>query len=1149
MDADQLDDLFGRIAFEKEYITDAELKDALEAKRHLGELGITDKTLADILLQKGYISDFEKEEITSQLEEAATSGTTVHGYQVLLELEHDGPGKLYKAYQPAMDRTVLLRVLSKKDPAEAEQIPKLKREAKLLARLQHPSVVAGYDAGETDEEYFLVSEYVDGIKLSQLIELESPLGEEETLKTGLRIARALEYLDEQEIVHRDVEPENIVVTKTGEAKIANLAHAVSRENVASFAGENIQAATPFYMAPEQAKGFTDLDGRTDLFSLGATLYHMLTGQYPYGSDSEMVLAHIITKEVPDPRTIAPDVSRPIAELISKMMQKEQEDRYQSAVEVRMRIEEILAAGVKAEPEKARPKKSSRSRRQRVKQASRMFQAQAATPKPATPFPVQAAAAPPVTSYTSVPSADTAAAKPKPEPVRPRSAAVATAKAGSPYTTTIFGIIGIVVAVVIIIIVAVALSSKSSDTDTSHDDAGARKPRPAPPEPRGPTVAEIAAQEAFEKEKEQLAKIREFERKSPGSFEVVDKYDEFLKNAKDARTKDAALEARSMALSALYSAANKNAEKLREQHNYSEAVTVYQRLLGFIPASEKDPRRTAMRLIERTREESENYYTQESSKAESLFDLGKIDDAVAIYERLKRNCAREQAEIAKRVLARYATDRPKVDPREEDIPPGPGPEEKTPEEIEAELKKKEAEEKLQAMKQRLVAQLQTQVGEHVRGMRIIMAKQVVAKALRETKDPGLLAAAKQVEKHLQLIEKATAALKVYMDKLYKKPIVELWLKKRRRLLGELTKYEFGVIIFKERDGDIVQVRLSELLESEVERALLDGFGSKNAETYLSMAVFFVYYYGDCEITGKYLNLAQAAGADVKQYVQILRGAGFETALASAEDDMEKQKFFSAYMKLTRLRADYARSEVFKQRKDQVDKLIDKAFDSSGLGKVFVGKLSYEPSLFEISYDFAHSSQLNDFDAATWSAKGGQPEEGTWRLEDDTLAGGGAGVMVWHGRAKDEVSVSFFAELRQAGPFEVFLFADPEKPYSNRAYVFGFNTIVNPNDKDAEPEHYIALWDGKKKDYKYLKRGLMKPMFEEEKTYLIQVLYRHGTLQMFINDKKIGEVEGKESGLDSGTVVLRVNESLVRFDNLKIKAKLDDGWLRKTAKDAK
>ena len=115
--------------------------------------------------------------------------------------------------------------------------------------------------------------------------------------------------------------------------------------------------------------------------------------------------------------------------------------------------------------------------------------------------------------------------------------------------------------------------------------------------------------------------------------------------------------------------------------------------------------------------------------------------------------------------------------------------------------------------------------------------------------------------------------------------------------------------------------------------------------------------------------------------------------------------------------------------------------------------------------------------------------------------------------------------------------------------GYGVVRQGYDKDAEPEHYIALWDGKKKQYKYLKRGLMKPMFEEKKTYLIQVLYRHGTLQMFINDKKIGEVEAKNGSTDSGTVILRVNESLVRFDNLKIKAKLDDGWLRKAAKDAK
>ena len=382
MDAEELDDLFGRIALEKEYITEEELNDALDARRHLRELGIADKTLADIMQQKGYVSELEKEEIVSQLEEGAESGTTVHGYQVLLELSQDRPGTIYKAYQRAMDRTVLLRVLSKANPEEAQLIPTLRREAKLVAKLQHPAIVAGYDAGETDEEYFLVSEYVEGIKLSQLIELEGALGEEEVLKIALKVARALEYTEEQGIVHRDIEPENILVTKSGGAKIANFVLAVLTDKVTGSTGENVLTTTPFYMSPEQAKGFSELDVRSDLFSLGATLYHMLTGHLPFGADREMVLALIVTKDAPDPRTLSPDVSIPVAELVLKLMQKEKEDRYQSAGEVRKRIEELLAADA-GPATTARPRKSGRSRRQRVKRASRML-ASHAPARPVTP---------------------------------------------------------------------------------------------------------------------------------------------------------------------------------------------------------------------------------------------------------------------------------------------------------------------------------------------------------------------------------------------------------------------------------------------------------------------------------------------------------------------------------------------------------------------------------------------------------------------------------------------------------------------------------------------------------------------------------------------------------------------------------------------
>ncbi len=1151
MDTEELDDLFGRIALEKEYITEDELKDSLDARRHLRELGITDRTLADIMEQKGFVSEFEKDEILLQLEKGTASGTTIHGYQVLLELAHDKPGRLYKGYQRAMDRTVLLRVLSKSDPAEAELIPALKREAKLVARLQHPGIVVGYDAGETDEEYFLVSEFVEGIRLSQLIELEGSLGEQEALKIALRVARALEYLDEQGVVHRDIEPENILVSKSGESKIANFVLAVRENEVGGAAGENTQTATPFYLSPEQAKGFADLDVRSDLFSLGSTLYHMFTGHFPFGSDAEMAMAHIITKETPDPRTLVPEISQLAAELVLKLMQKEKENRYQSATDVRKRMEEILSVEV-SPGAAAKPRKSARSRRQRVKRASRMFQAQAATPLRPAPPPVA-----PLPSVPAPPRPEPAAPahagvpRPKPESVRPRSAAVTAAKTSSS-NTAIFAIIGMVVALIVIIAVISSLSSGGRRTTGASP---VRMPVPGvgplpggivEPGPGSQRVSDVVGQAALSAEQKELRKLRALQAEFPDSPEVIAKYEEFLAKAKDPELRKFATDARKAMVSNFYNTVQDQGKKLRDAHRYAAALEQYEKLLSLIPETQKSALQGTRAQIDQTRAEADIHYTQQSSRAEGLFDRGDIEGAIAIYEKLARDSLGEHAEIARKIVAQRGLKVPRPPPGPREHPPGPGPELKTPEEIEAEERKKKAEAKLRAMKQRIVAELQAQVAEHIRGMRIEAASRLVRKALEQKKDPAIIEGVKQIEKHLNMVEKSLKALEAHMDHLYKQNIVQLYLKKRQVLLGELVKYERGILIFKKRNNETVQVRLTDILDVEVERYLLEGFGDKSAATLLNMAVFFVYYYGNNELTRKYLGLAQAAGADVKEYLDLLRGASFEAALMAAEEDLRRKKYFSAYMRLCKLRDDFSQTEAFKQRKEYVEEITKQAYTSSGLKRLFVGKLKAIPPLFEAFYDFAHSSQLNDFSARAWDAKGAKLQSEVWSLEDNMLAGSGEGALIWSGQAKDELALSFFVEPIETGPFEVLLFADPSKLYSGRAYAFGFSATIDEGE-NAEPEHYIALWDGRKGQYKYLKRGIMKPELDEKKTYHVQIIARHNTLQLFVNKKLLGEV--KDSTLGGGTVVLRVNGSLVRFDNLTIKAKFDESWLRKAAKSAK
>lgn len=1138
MDADELDDLFGRIALEKDFITEGELKDALEAIRHLRELDIEDKTLIDVMLQKGYVSNSERDEIFSQLERARTSVTSAHGYQVLLEIERERPGKLYKAYQRSMDRMVCLRILSKKDSAQAQFIPGLKREARLLATCTHPGIVSGYDAGETDEEYFLVSEFVEGSYLSGLLEREGLLKEERALKIGLSITRALECLEEHSIVHRDIEPANILVTESNEAKIISLALAVPKEELVHAARENEQTITPYYMAPEQAKGFTDLDVRSDLFSLGATLYHMLTGQRPFGDDPEMALTHIVTKEAPDPRSINPEITLPTSHLVTKLMQKKKEFRHQNPAEIRMQIEKILAAGVPSGAVQAKSAKPARTRRRRVRQASKKLAAQAAAPKPLPPRPAAPVPLPPKPE----PAFTEGAAKGGREQVRPRGVALAAAKA-SRSNTALIAIIGLVVALVIIIVVA---SSMPESGPTRVAPVG-RKPRQ--PAVEEPTVSEVLEEDFYPEDVKQFRKLRREQNKHPESLEVIAKYEKFLTEVKNPEIKKAAIEARKSMLNALYSTTCERGEKLRREHRYSEAVGLYRRLLRVIPESEKAAIQVIKAQIDKAAAEVDLYYTRESSRAEGLIDRGEINAAIAIYERLMRNTLGEHSRIAAKVVVRLKDQ--KATGRAGHRPPGTArpatPEDRTIKEIEADQHKKEAEAKLHAFKQRIIAELQSKVSDCVRKLRMKQARKLVEKTLKEKTDPAFVEAARRITGHLDIVDKVLEALEAYMKKLYKKSNVEIWLKKRQVLRGELLRYDSGILTVKKRNDETVHIRLSDIREDELERYILDGFGDKSAENLLRMAVFFLYFYGDSEVTQKYLTLARTKGANIQEYAQLLRRASFGSALADAQQELQKKNFFLAYMKLSQLRSDFAKTAAYKQQAAYIEELTEKAYKSSGLGNLFAGKLTCRVPDFQTFYDFTHSSQLNDFAERTWDVRGAHVETPMWTLRDDTLVGGGDSALIWSGRVRDEISLSFFAEPRLVGPFEILLLADPEKPYKGRAYAFGFSSVLDTGDKAAAPEHYIALWDGRKGHYKYLKRGIPTPELEEKKTYLIQIIVRHHTLQLFIDEKLLGEV--KDTTLDAGTVVLRVGDSLVRFDNLTIKAHFDRNWLKKAAKNAR
>ncbi len=245
-------------------------------------------------------------------------------------LGRGGMGAVYKARQPRLDRFVALKILLRRPGAGAQEgafEERFGREARALAKLNHPDIVAVYDYGEAGGYPFLIMEYVDGLTLRQLLQ-NGKLPPDDALAIVPKICEALQYAHQQGIVHRDIKPENILLDRQGRVKIADFGIAKLLGPVAS---ENLTQdrqviGTPQYMAPEQIEQPTKVDHRTDIYSLGVVFYEMLTGELPLG------------RFQPPSRKVAVDVR--LDQVVLHALDKEPERRYQHASQVKRDVETI-----------------------------------------------------------------------------------------------------------------------------------------------------------------------------------------------------------------------------------------------------------------------------------------------------------------------------------------------------------------------------------------------------------------------------------------------------------------------------------------------------------------------------------------------------------------------------------------------------------------------------------------------------------------------------------------------------------------------------------------------------------------------------------------------------------------------------------------
>jgi len=268
----------------------------------------------------------------------------VGGYQLLSKIGQGGMGAVFKARQMSLDRIVALKILPPSIAKNAQFIERFQREARASAKLNHPNIVQGIDVGKDEVRglWYFAMEMVDGPSLKQVLNEQRVISEERALKITADMARALECAANQGIVHRDIKPDNILLTPNGDAKLADLGLAKQITDDASVTQSGQAVGTPYYMAPEQVRGQADqIDRRTDIYALGGTLFHLVTGQPPFtGETSPVIMTKHLTEPPPKANKLNPEVSEATTRLIVKMMQKDKDQRVQTSKELLALIEKI-----------------------------------------------------------------------------------------------------------------------------------------------------------------------------------------------------------------------------------------------------------------------------------------------------------------------------------------------------------------------------------------------------------------------------------------------------------------------------------------------------------------------------------------------------------------------------------------------------------------------------------------------------------------------------------------------------------------------------------------------------------------------------------------------------------------------------------------
>ncbi|HYG74604.1 MAG TPA: serine/threonine-protein kinase [Planctomycetota bacterium] len=324
---------FEQLAVENGLVTETQVRECLAAQEESRKDERDPEPVERLMIAKGFMSEEEVRAVKTALgrmsrdEEKSGDPLRIGNYEIIGKIGDGGLGTVYKARQISMSRDVALKVLHKKWLTDEEFKKRFLLEARLAGRLSHQNLIQVYDVGRDRGIYYFSMEFVDGETIEDMIERDGPLENAKAIDFVMQVLRSIAYIKNFDIVHRDIKPGNMMVTRKGVVKLGDFGFVKSKLDP-MIATEGEVLGTPDYISPEQAMGLENIDWRSDQYSLGCSLYHMVTGKPPYEGSGSSVMRQHIKADLPDPRTINPKIPDAVVQILERMMAKDPNDRYQ-----------------------------------------------------------------------------------------------------------------------------------------------------------------------------------------------------------------------------------------------------------------------------------------------------------------------------------------------------------------------------------------------------------------------------------------------------------------------------------------------------------------------------------------------------------------------------------------------------------------------------------------------------------------------------------------------------------------------------------------------------------------------------------------------------------------------------------------------------